>query len=115
MKNIRYYLMSAVMLGLSVPAMAQNDSKAAIDQVNKILTKDNQHQKNDDRVDSSKNHSGAESLSKPVKLSGTYVLSTESGHGRTKCVERTYHKHGNSASGCHGCDSSGTEGVDRSL
>ena len=38
MKNIRYYLMSAVMLGLSVPAMAQNDSKAAIDQVNKILT-----------------------------------------------------------------------------
>ena len=38
MKNIRYYLMSAVMLGLTVPAMAQNDSKAAIDQVNKILT-----------------------------------------------------------------------------
>jgi hypothetical protein len=26
------------MLGLSVPAMVQNDSKAAIDQVNKILT-----------------------------------------------------------------------------
>ncbi|MBQ7150599.1 MAG: hypothetical protein IJS06_06535, partial [Prevotella sp.] len=38
MKNIKYYLMSAVMLGLSVPAMAQNDSKATIDQVNKILT-----------------------------------------------------------------------------